>query len=688
MKSKLTLLFIALATVFACTNAPKETADTIYINGKIYTVNEAQPWVEAVAVKEGKFIKVGTTAEVEALTGENTKVVDLGGRMAMPGLVDTHNHLTAASVSKANLYLSNPNDKEAMLAEIKAYAEANPELPVIRGEAWNMGVFPGDSPTKELLDEIVLGRPVFLLSQTGHEAWVNSKMLEMIGIDAKSEQTSTLKWDVDPKTNEPTGNVREYVLSMIEQVLEPIDPKRMAPAIESNMNIFSENGFTSLKLAEAEVPWVQSLNLLDEQDKLTVRMFPSWLHQSHLASMSAEESRAIATHWEDFKTDMVYPRYMKMTFDGGPNSRTVLLFDEYSDMPGFMGTTTVTTDEIAEDMTYFNSIGMGMIVHVMGDASARELVSAFERVRENNGDNGFPLHLSHALMIQPEEIKRLSKISDVAIDFIPLQYPHSSISGSFMPPIGEARYQSFLNARSAAESGMPYSFGSDWPSVLEPVLNGFFQMQAWITRSDPNNPDSGTLNLSQAISLEQAVYGFTKGGIETLGFDWPKKLGSIEEGKLADFIVIDRNIFEIPVETLKDTKVELTIVEGKRVFDRTVEENKLDIVDFDITNENLNNAVDAADLNLLLHTEDFGGGHKCIVDNLNPIAAGNPQAPTAINNAFALLEDAESDFLAPATQIEWKDENYWIQWLEKNGAKSLWACDPVEEKAIEILKIK
>ena len=125
-----------------------------------------------------------------------------------------------------------------------------------------------------------------------------------------------------------------------------------------------------------------------------------------------------------------------------------------------------------------------------------------------------------------------------------------------------------LPARSAAESGMPYSFGSDWPSVLEPVLDGFFQMQAWVTRRDPDNPDYGTVNADQAITLEQAVWGYTRGGIECLGFDWPDKLGSIEEGKLADFIVIDRNIFEVPIEEVKDTNVDLTVVGGKVVFDR------------------------------------------------------------------------------------------------------------------------
>ena len=132
-------IICVLALLSGCASP---SADVVYTNGRIYTVNEAQPWVEAVAIMDGTFLVVGSNADVEAVTGEGTEVVDLEGRMAMPGLVDTHNHSTAAAMSKANLYLSNPNDQDEMLAEIKAYADANPDLPFIRGEAWNMGVFP------------------------------------------------------------------------------------------------------------------------------------------------------------------------------------------------------------------------------------------------------------------------------------------------------------------------------------------------------------------------------------------------------------------------------------------------------------------------------------------------------------------------------------------------------------------
>jgi len=171
-------------------------------------------------------------------------------------------------------------------------------------------------------------------------------------------------------------------------------------------------------------------------------------------------------------------------------------------------------------------------------------------------------------MTRSEDIERLAQVKDAFIDFSPaLSYPAPEITGSFVPPVGEERYQAFFNVRSAFESGIPVGFGSDWASALIPDPNGFHQMQSWITRQDPQDPSSGTLNADQAITLEQAVRGFTMGGAECLGFDWPEELGSIEVGKLADFIVLDRHIFDSPIEQLYQTKVERTVLGGTVVYD-------------------------------------------------------------------------------------------------------------------------
>lgn len=534
-------------------------------------MSEAQPWAEAVAIKDGKFLVVGSAADVEAATGSGTEVIDLEGRMAMPGFIDAHNHATGASMSKANLYISNPSDADAILAEIKAYAEANPDLPFIRGEAWNLGVFPGNNPRKEWLDEVVPDRPAYFYSQTGHEAWVNSKTLELIGLTAESEQDNKFIWAVDPETNEPTGTINEFAMSLVEQALAPTDADRIAPRLAETLAAFTEYGFTSLKLAEGEVSWVQAANQLDESGQLEMRLFPSWFHRSHSGAMKPEQAFDVMGRWREFQSEKVYPRYVKMYADGGSNSYSSLLLEDYADRPGFKGSLHYPYELFVEDFTRINEMGLGVMVHVFGDASSIEIAKAFEEVRARNGDNGIPLHFSHSFMTRPEEIERLSKISDVCMDFMTLQYPHPAIRGSFVGPIGEERYQTWLNVKSATEIGIPFGFGSDWPAALEPVLNGFFQIQGFITRRDPNDPDHGALNPDQAITLEQGIRAFTLGGAECLGFDWPDKLGSIEPGKFADFIILDRNVFEIPTEEIKDTLVERTVLGGKIVFNRSVD---------------------------------------------------------------------------------------------------------------------
>jgi len=153
-------------------------------------VNDSQPWAEAVAIKDGKFLVVGSNADIEPVTGDATEVVNLGGHMAMPGLIDVHAHPLSVAENWANVKIENPGNADAILEQLRKYVEANPDVAMIRGEAWNLGVFPGDSPRKELLDDIVADRPVYLVSQTGHSAWVNSKALEMAGITKETPVTT------------------------------------------------------------------------------------------------------------------------------------------------------------------------------------------------------------------------------------------------------------------------------------------------------------------------------------------------------------------------------------------------------------------------------------------------------------------------------------------------------------------
>jgi len=576
---KISLLFTVLAFSLAgCSPADQPSvesddaasstaADVVYTNGSIYTVNDSQPWAEALAIKDGQFIVVGSAEDVAAVTGDLTEIVDLQGQMVLPGLIEPHVHMMATSVDKANLYIDDPNDPDAMLEQIAAFAEANPDVPFIRGLQWNLGVFPGNSPRKELLDVIDSDRPIYIYSQTGHEAWVNSKTIELIGL-ADREQDNQYIWDVDEETGEPSGTIREYSMSLVEQALDPTPPERLAPELAKLIESFNAQGFTSIKEAGAEVWTVEAANMLDREGALNARLFPSWYHLGHIGAMTREESKAVAADWERYRTPMVYPRYVKMYADGASNSYSSLLLDDYADRPGFKGSISFPYETYLEDVSYFNDLGLGMIIHVYGDGTSQKVIELFREVRDRNGDNGVPFHFSHSFMTTESQIQQLAEIPDVSMDFITLQYPHPAVKGNFQPTIGEARYQQWLKARTAAEAGIPFGFGSDWPSSIQPVVKGFYEMQGFVTRQNPNDPDLGTLNAGQAISLEQAIHGYTLGGAHTLGFDWPEKIGSIEQGKFADFIVIDRNIFDIPIETLKDTEVDLTVVGGRVVYER------------------------------------------------------------------------------------------------------------------------
>jgi len=546
------------------------TADTVYTNGRIYTVNEAQPWVEAVAIKDGKFMVVGSNADVEAVTGEGTEVVDLGGRMAMPGLIDVHQHVLSVAQDRANLTIEDPTDVDAMLEQIREYAAANPDLTFIRGGSWNLGVFPGNSPRKELLDEIVPDRPVYLISQTGHSAWANSKALEMAGISRETPQTNQIVYDADPDTGEPSGTVREFAMSMVERTLPATPTEPYASGLGSVMSEFSSYGFTSLKPAEGSQSWMEGAAYLESQGGLTMRLFPAWDWRTSISlATEVEDADELIARWSDFETELIYPRYVKIYYDTSPDSYTALLLEDYEGRPGYKGQSNLGKEESLEAIATFNADGLGVLVHVLGDGGARELVDIFAEVRERNGDNGVPMHFSHGWMARPEDIQRLSAVGNTCIDFSPaLSYPAPEIIGSMVPPLGEERYERFFNVRSAFETGIPVAFGSDWASALIPEPNGFHQMQSWITRQDPQDPSSGTLNADQAIALKQAMRGFTLGGAECLGFGWEDKLGSIEEGKLADFVVLDRNLFEIPIAELYQTQVERTVLGGAVVFDR------------------------------------------------------------------------------------------------------------------------
>ena len=324
-------------TTFAClvigvaATAQAQTADTVFTNGKIYTVDAQQPLVEALAIKDGRFLVVGSNADVEAVTGDGTKVIDLDGKFVMPGTIDLHAHpFITPWYGDMNLSLKNPGDPEKILPEIKAYAEANPDKKWILVGQWHVGIYPDDAPKKEWLDEIVPDRPVAALDQTGHTFWVNSKALELAGITKDTPSTSKVVIEKDPETGEPTGTLREQAMQLVEIVIPQATSKEYAEPIYDIFNMFLSYGITSQQTAEGHRAPLDALMLLEKEGFLHQRVFISWDWKTTLnLAYSLEDIEGQIANRAKYQTDFVYPNYVKIFADGTPPARTALLIEPY-----------------------------------------------------------------------------------------------------------------------------------------------------------------------------------------------------------------------------------------------------------------------------------------------------------------------------------------------------------------------
>lgn len=578
MKNKLIhlgiFLIILSAGMVSCKKEDSEPyADTIYINGRIYTVNNDQPWVEAVGVKDGKFIGVGSTEEINKLKGENTVIFDMQGEFAMPGVFDLHAHpFITPWYGNMNLQLTGADTKEKILEAVREYAEANPNKAWIIGGQWLLGVFPGDSPKKEWLDEIVPDRPVALLDQTGHGMWLNSKALELAGITKDTQTSQLIVIHKDEKSGEPTGAINEQTIQMVEKVIPQAEPKEYVDYITEIFEMFLSYGITSQQTAEGHRVPLEALKIMERDGALNERVFVSWDWKTTLnLAYSLEDIEDQIKNRNSYASDFIYPNYVKIFADGGPFSATSLLLEPYQESftgkPDFHGGANLTEEEFTEAFKMFDQWGVGVHVHAMGDGSIRTVISALENMKKENGDSGVHHKIAHNTMLSVQDIPRLAKLKDVNIDFSPpIWYPHKGATPGLIAALGEPRYNRIYPIKTALESGLSVGQGADWLTA-NPTPDPFIAIESMVTRSNPFDESMpGQVNPAEALTLEQAIYVSTLGGAEVLGAD--EYLGSVENGKYADMIILNQNLFEIALDEIYGTEVLETIVGGKIVYSR------------------------------------------------------------------------------------------------------------------------
>ena len=667
-----------------------EVADVVYTNGKIYTVNEKQPWAEAVAIKDGEFIRVGSNDDVNELTGDTTKIVDLGGKFAMPGFHDTHVHIEQAYIADTlgDALLTFPageEDLDKLQQLLKEFSDKNPDLKVLFAQGLEVALFPNASPTKAFIEEVVPDRPVVILSATEHEGLLNSKALVMEGIAADTPSPKGGEIVKDSKTGEPTGFLKENAAGRWAWKHYPqVSPEEHKKGLQGTIDYLSSVGITSIKQQHAKNPIAIAAQSLEKDGDLHVRIALSWTWKGPLEPMPLDEQEKMIADRGRFASDLIKTEFVKISLDGNAGS-TGYVVDPYL-VTQDRGLPVFPNDEdLFVEVEKFDLMGLGITVHATGDAANRQMMDALEKVKKKHGRLKGRHHLGHATLIHPDDIPRMKDL-DLTAEFSPVFWYPSAFPEAQRAQLGDERMSHWYPMNSVVKNGGRMTLASDGPLYWHGPLQA---METAVTRKAPGG-EGKALAPDEGIDLPTAIKALTLDSAYVMNQD--DSVGSIEEGNRADMIVLDKNLFEIPVTEISTSQVLSTVFDGKVVFNREEATSTLDVVKIEITNAELKNAVDAAKLNLLVQDELYGGGGCGCLAGARPhmVGPGSITAPGEVNDAFAALFKKGYRFARPARTVKWKEEGtYWIQWtLEQPGTAVLWAYDPVTKKAVEILQVR
>lgn len=543
-------------------------ADLLLLHGSIYTVDKAHPWVQAVAVRAGKIEFAGSDAAAERYRGPTTQVVDLKGQFAMPGLIDIHQHPVMGGLK--TLYeckfpfTAKPDE---VAAAVKACAAKAAPGAWIRGGQWGSSFFVQNkiASPRGLLDAVSGDHPVYLYDDSGHNGWANSAALKAAKVD-KSTPDPAGGSIVRDAQGEPNGVLLETGARVFDKVIPGWTEEQFKAAALEAVREGNQYGLTAMK--DAGAPFDSSglaFSTLDKAGKLTMDVAvcnrtPYGDRHAPLDYAAIEKQRDL------YRTAHVHTEFVKLFLDGVPTeARTAAMLAPYvadaAHGDHYKGEGHIDPQTLAHDVTELDKRGFTVKMHAAGDGSVREGLDAVEAARKANGNSGLHHELAHAGYVDPRDIPRFAKL-DVVPDFCPIIWYPSPIIQSVLNAVGP-RGQHYWPTKDLLKAGAFIATGSDWPAAV-PDQNPWMGIEALVTRKDPRGITPGTLWPEQAVSLDDALRIYTLNGARALRLE--SRVGSIEPGKSAQIIVLDRNLFKIPADDIGDTKVKMTYFEGRLVY--------------------------------------------------------------------------------------------------------------------------
>jgi predicted amidohydrolase YtcJ len=557
-------------------------ADTVYTNGRIYTVNEAQPWVEAVAIKDGRFIKVGTADAIAAVTGDATEVIDLAGAFAMPGIGDTHIHPAMVMPKRAFCGLPGtfyePTEEQTIDALKECLANYPEDREWFVATGWTMPAFAPETLTREYLDKLIPDRPAFIEDETGgHTAWFNTRAMEAAGISRETEDTAESFFS-RTEDGDISGLAFEGGLNPFFAAMPEFDTELRKIAFMKLLDEASSKGITAAGDAYVFEPGLQAYQELKQEGRLNQHI--NLYLGGNLGTADLTPVEELNRWWNDY--DLPGHKAVKLGMGGAIESRSEALVDGYlptdkppveSPLPGDQLPDDVIAEihnaqpiipkaEFADYMAQLDAEGFQVKVHAIGDGSVRATLDGYETVIKANGNNRLRHHIDHCSLIHPDDFKRFVELDVSCTIWPPLNAPVGyNLGGPFSVLKPETKARMYSN-RDRQDAGIRQVNHTDAPAA---VLWPWWGMEATVTRGIPGKPEVPKMGPEQALTVAESIEAYTINTAWSLLID--DVTGSIETGKWADMIVLNHNLLEIPESEIHKTAVQKTIFKGNVVYE-------------------------------------------------------------------------------------------------------------------------
>jgi predicted amidohydrolase YtcJ len=542
---------------------PDAAADLVLTGGAVMTMDDARSNADAVAVRAGRIVAIGTSADIDRLRGPRTRRIDLAGRTLLPSFQDAHVHPAMAGINLTRCPLHDLEPTEAVyLDTIRAYALANPDRPWVIGDGWYMSAFPGGAPTRQALDAVVPDRPAFFVNRDGHGAWVNSRALALAGIDRDSSDPASGR--IEREANgDPSGTLHEGAMEIVRQILPPATTDELARGLELAQAYLQRLGISAWQDAWVTAEDLAAYRLIAERGTLT--------------------GRAIACHWWERDRDgeqidelidrrrisnigRLRPTTVKIMHDGVAENYTAAMLEPYLDRSGQStanrGISFVDPELLKGYVTRLDAVGFQVHFHALGDRAVREALDAIEAAQQANGRSDCRHHIAHLQVVDPAEYPRFKALG-VAANIQPYWACNDpqmvELTLPFLPPARGALQYPF---RSLHTAGARLVGGSDWTVSTPNVLA---EIEVAVNRISPEERAAQPLLPAEALDLDTALAAFTNGSAWVNHLD--RETGSIEMGKLADLVVLDRDLAHTDPRILGDIRVLLTLIEGVAVHE-------------------------------------------------------------------------------------------------------------------------